>query len=97
MDDINEGKSRSRSRSRSSGTGSRKRKAGSGVRNASLSPPMSLDNLVAAAKKLETRSPLTGGREEAIWGRDLLLIALTISNPLRLRPRIDRKVGRIKG
>jgi hypothetical protein len=46
---------------------------------------MSIDDLVAALKRLEAQRPLAGKHEEAIWGRDLLLLALMISNPLRTR------------
>jgi hypothetical protein len=70
---------------RSSGTGSGERKTGSQVLKAPRSPLMSIDNLVAAVKRLEAQRPLTGKHEEAIWGRDLLLLALMISNPLRTR------------
>jgi hypothetical protein len=68
---------------RSSGTGRGKRKAGRQVLKAPLPPPISIDNLVAGVKRLEAQRPLAGGHEEAIWGRDLLLLALMISNPLR--------------
>jgi hypothetical protein len=70
---------------RSSGTGRAIRKAGRQVLKVPLPPPMSIDNLVAGVKRLEEQRPLTGGQEEAIWGRDLLLLALMISNPLRTR------------
>jgi site-specific recombinase XerC len=55
------------------------------VLKAPLSPLMSIDNLVAAVKRLEAQRPLTGKHEETIWGRDVLLLALLISNPLRTR------------
>src|ERR1700733_13190223 len=70
---------------RSSGTGLGKRKAGRQVLKAPLPPLISIDNLVAGVKRLEAQRPLTGSHEEAIWGRDLLLLALMISNPLRTR------------
>jgi hypothetical protein len=70
---------------RSLGTGSGKRKTGRRVLEAPLSPLISIDNLVAAVKRLEAQRPLPGKHEEAIWGRDLLLLALMISNPLRAR------------
>ncbi len=84
MDDINDRKSQLLQR-RFSGTGRGKRKTGRQVLKAPLSPLMSIDKLVAAVKRLEAQGPLTGKHEEAIWGRDLLLLSLMISNPLRAR------------
>jgi hypothetical protein len=84
MHDINDRKSQLLQR-RSSGTGTGKRKTGMQVLKAPPSPLMSLDSLVAAVKRFEAQRPLTDDHEEAIWGRDLLLLALMISNPLRAR------------
>lgn len=52
---------------------------------ASLDLPMPLDNFVTAVRRCETCRPSTGGEWEAVWARDLLLLALTMSNPLRVR------------
>jgi hypothetical protein len=84
MGDIKDRKSKLLNH-RSSGTGSGKRKTGRQVLKAPLSPLMSIDNLVAAVKMLEAQRPLAGNHDEAVWGRDLLLLALIISNPLRAR------------
>jgi len=42
-----------------------------------------LDNFMIAIRRLESCRPSTGGLVEAIWARDLLLLALPTSNPLR--------------
>lgn len=52
---------------------------------ASLDLPMPLDNFVTAVRRCESCRPSTGGEWEAVWARDLLLLALTMSNPLRVR------------
>jgi hypothetical protein len=50
-----------------------------------LSMDIPLDAFVTAANRLKSRRPANGGKREAIWGRDLLLLLLSMSNPLRLR------------
>jgi hypothetical protein len=52
---------------------------------ASLDMEMPLDNFVTAVRRCESCRPSTGGEWEAVWARDLLLLALTMSNPLRVR------------
>ena len=50
---------------------------------ASLDLPMPLDNFTLASRRLESCKPSTGGEDEAIWARDVLMLALLVSNPLR--------------
>lgn len=38
---------------------------------------------VTGLQRMQKNKPGAGGRNEAIWGRDVLLLALVISNPLR--------------
>jgi hypothetical protein len=42
-----------------------------------------LEGVVDAVKRMEANRPTTGGRTEALWARDRLLLTLLISNPLR--------------
>lgn len=53
--------------------------------NARVLRPISRDNVVAAMQGLRTQRPCSGDRAEAIWARDLLLLGLFVSNPLRVR------------
>lgn len=48
-----------------------------------LDMPMPLEPFVHAIRRMETCWPSTGGEAEAIHARDLLLMALVLSNPLR--------------
>lgn len=50
---------------------------------AALDLAMPLDHFVHAIRRMETCWPTTGGEAEAIHARDLLLMALLLSNPLR--------------
>lgn len=50
---------------------------------AALNLPMPLDHFVQAIRRMETCWPTTGGEAEAIHARDLMLMALLLSNPLR--------------
>ena len=50
---------------------------------ASLDLPMPLDHFTQAIRRLECRPPSEASGDEAVWARDLLLLALTTSNPLR--------------
>lgn len=43
-----------------------------------------LEPFLKGVKALESARPNTGGIREALWGRDLLLMAVLTSNPLRL-------------
>lgn len=48
-----------------------------------LRSPMSA--VADAIQRMQAARVLTGGKEEAIWGRDLLLLMLLSSNPIRAR------------
>jgi hypothetical protein len=42
-----------------------------------------LDGVIDAVKRMDAAKPTSGGKEEALWARDRLLLTLLISNPLR--------------
>ena len=50
-----------------------------------LALPNPLDAVADAVARLTSDRPITGGEIEAIWARDVLLIKLLTSNPLRLK------------
>lgn len=50
---------------------------------ASLEKECPVDDFVEGLRRLRRAKPGAGGRNEAIWGRDVLLLALAMSNPLR--------------
>jgi len=42
-----------------------------------------LEGVIDAVKRMDANRPTTGGRAEALWARDRLLVTLLASNPLR--------------
>lgn len=50
-----------------------------------LSLPAPLDGVADAVARMDSNNPRTGGKEEAAWARDKMLMLLTSSIPLRLR------------
>lgn len=50
-----------------------------------LALPSPMDAFVEGVKRLISSNPRTGGINEALWARNVLLLALPISNPLRLK------------
>jgi hypothetical protein len=49
-----------------------------------LKRPAPLEAFAEGVTRLESTRPTTGGRDETLWARDVLLLMLPMSNPLRL-------------
>lgn len=56
---------------------------------AALSLPNPLDAVADAVSRLRANRPSTNGEDEALWARDLLLLKLFASNPLRAKNMME--------